>query len=93
MRGADSVMSIYEQLKDKMDFGLDLNLEEIQAKYKEERYSYAPEIKEHAQRIGRHFDLYKDRLFHTWITETRWNEEASHWVVAAGPSASQIHPC
>ena len=33
MRGADSVMSIYEQLKDKMDFGLDLNLEEIQAKY------------------------------------------------------------
>ena len=46
-----------------------------------ERYSYAPEIKEHAQRIGKHFDLYKDTLFHTWITEVRWNEDASRWVV------------
>ena len=46
-----------------------------------ERYAFAPEIKEHAQRIGKHFDLYKDTLFHTWITEMRWNEEASHWVV------------
>ena len=46
-----------------------------------ERYSYAPEIKEHAQRIGKHFDLYPNALFHTWITEMRWNGEASHWVV------------
>ena len=46
-----------------------------------ERYSYAPEIKAHAQRIGKHFDLYKDTLFHTWITDMRWNEETSRWVV------------
>ena len=46
-----------------------------------ERYSYAPEIKAHAQRIGKHFDLYPNTLFHTWITEMRWDEDASHWVV------------
>jgi len=46
-----------------------------------ERYSHAPEIKEHAKRIGEHFDLYKNALFHTWITEMRWDEDASHWAV------------
>ncbi|MGA9276231.1 flavin-containing monooxygenase [Ilumatobacter sp.] len=47
-----------------------------------ERYSYAPEIYEHAQRIGKHFDLYEDALFHTWITDMRWDEAAAHWTVA-----------
>ena len=32
------------------------------------RFSYASEIYEHAQRIGRHFDLYKDAVFQTWVT-------------------------
>src|SRR5712692_6427467 len=32
-----------------------------------EKYSYAPEISEHAKRIGRHFDLYRDALFQTQI--------------------------
>ena len=46
-----------------------------------ERFSYAPEIFEHAQRIGKHFDLYRNALFHTWLTDMRWDEAASHWVV------------
>lgn len=46
------------------------------------RYSYAPEIYEHAQRIGRHFDLYKDAIFQTSVTELRWDEETSLWLVS-----------
>ena len=46
------------------------------------RFSFAPEIYEHAQRIGQHFDLYKDAIFQTWVTELRWDEAASHWIVS-----------
>ena len=43
------------------------------------RFSYAPEIQEHAQRIGHHFGLYKDAVFQTWVTELRWDEEEALW--------------
>ena len=46
------------------------------------RYSYAPEIYAHAQRIGKHFDLYKDAVFQTWVTEARWNADEALWVVS-----------
>ena len=46
------------------------------------RFSYASEIYEHAQRIGRHFDLYKDAVFQTWVTELRWLEDESVWLLA-----------
>jgi cyclohexanone monooxygenase len=46
------------------------------------RYSYAPEIYEHAQRIGKHFGLYKDAVFQTWVSELRWNEDEGMWVVS-----------
>ena len=46
------------------------------------RYSYAPEIYEHAQRIGQHFDLYKNAVFQTWVTELRWDADDSMWVVS-----------
>lgn len=46
------------------------------------RYSYSPEIFEHAQRIGKHFDLYKDAVFQTWVTELRWLEDESMWLVS-----------
>ena len=46
------------------------------------RYSYAPEIYEHAQRIGHHFDLYKDAVFQTWVTELRWLADESMWLVS-----------
>ena len=45
------------------------------------RFSYASEIYEHAQRIGKHFDLYKDAVFQTWVTELRWLEDESMWQV------------
>ena len=46
------------------------------------RYSYAPEIYEHAQRIGEHFDLYKDAVFQTWVTELRWLEDEDRWLLS-----------
>tara|TARA_B110000305_G_scaffold34182_1_gene33746 strand:- start:3698 stop:5548 length:1851 start_codon:yes stop_codon:yes gene_type:complete len=46
------------------------------------RYSYAPEIFEHAQRIGKHFDLYKDAVFQTSVTELRWDADEAVWIVA-----------
>jgi cyclohexanone monooxygenase len=46
-----------------------------------ERYSYAPEILGHAQRIGQHFDLYELARFHTWVQEMRWDHAHARWVV------------
>lgn len=45
------------------------------------RYSFAPEIYEHAQRIGQHFGLYEDAVFQTWVTELRWLEDERRWLV------------
>ena len=59
------------------------------------RFSYASEIYEHAQRIGRHFDLYKDAVFQTWVTELRWLEDESMWLVATnrGDEMRARHVC
>ncbi|MFV8054772.1 flavin-containing monooxygenase [Mycobacterium sp. 48b] len=46
-----------------------------------ERFSYAPEIFEHAQRIGKHFDLYRKAVFQTWVNEARWDEAAKLWHI------------
>lgn len=46
-----------------------------------QQYPDAEEIQEHAMRIGRHYDLYKEALFQTNVTNMVWNEEASRWVV------------
>src|ERR1700678_3167146 len=46
-----------------------------------EKYSFAPEIFPHAQRIGRHFNLYERACFQTQVKETRWNEEQGRWTV------------
>lgn len=47
-----------------------------------EKYSFAPEIYEHSQRIGEHFDLYPNAVFQTRVTELRWDDEANHWKVS-----------
>ena len=47
-----------------------------------ERYSKAPEIRAHTQRIAQHFGLYDNALFSTQVTALDWNAEAAHWVVA-----------
>ena len=46
-----------------------------------EKYSKAPEILEHSRAIGRHFDLYRDALFQTEVTELRWDDRDSRWVI------------
>ena len=46
-----------------------------------EKYSFAPEIFEHAQRIGKHFNLYERACFQTQVREVRWNEEDGRWTI------------
>ena len=46
-----------------------------------ERYSFAPEIFAHAQRIGKQFHLYEKACFQTKIKEARWDDEAGRWTV------------
>lgn len=47
-----------------------------------EKYSYAPEIFEHTQRIGHHFSLYDNAIFQTRVKEVRWLEEEQCWRVS-----------
>lgn len=46
-----------------------------------EKYSFAPEIYEHTQRVGKYFDLYDNTIFQTRVTEVRWLEEEQLWHV------------
>ena len=46
-----------------------------------EKYSFAPEIYEHAQRVGKHFNLYKRACFQTQIKEARWDDNTGRWTV------------
>jgi hypothetical protein len=41
-----------------------------------EKYAHAPEILAQCQRIGSHYDLYENALFHTVINELSWDEAA-----------------
>lgn len=45
------------------------------------KYSYGQEILEHCQAIARQFDLYRDACFQTRVTELRWDDGASRWIV------------
>ncbi|MBL8557017.1 MAG: NAD(P)/FAD-dependent oxidoreductase [Phenylobacterium sp.] len=46
-----------------------------------EKYSYAKEIREHATRIGEHYDLYSKACFQTEIREIRWLEDENRWLI------------
>jgi cation diffusion facilitator CzcD-associated flavoprotein CzcO len=46
-----------------------------------EKYSFAPEIFEHAQRIGKHFNLYERACFQTQIKEARWDDKDKRWTI------------
>jgi cyclohexanone monooxygenase len=46
-----------------------------------EKYAFAPEIRAHAVRIAKKFDLYRSALFQTQITEMHWLEDESRWLV------------
>ncbi|HKT73700.1 MAG TPA: NAD(P)/FAD-dependent oxidoreductase [Steroidobacteraceae bacterium] len=45
-----------------------------------EKYAYAPEIFEHARRIGRHFRLYENAVFQTTVTHLKWEESQRRWL-------------
>jgi cyclohexanone monooxygenase len=47
-----------------------------------EKYAKAEEIRAHALRIGRHFDLYPNALFQTQVTRVEWTQDRSRWVVS-----------
>jgi cyclohexanone monooxygenase len=47
-----------------------------------EKYSYAPEIFAHTQRIGEYFGLYDNAVFQTRVTEIRWLEDEQRWRVS-----------
>jgi cyclohexanone monooxygenase len=46
-----------------------------------EKYAHAPEILQQCQRIGQHYGLYENALFHTVIEELSWDEARSVWVI------------
>ena len=45
------------------------------------KYARGPEILDHSRRIGHHFDLYRSALFQTVISQMRWRDDASRWLV------------
>ncbi len=46
-----------------------------------EKYAFAPEIRAHAQRIGKTFDLYQHACFQTEILDMRWLEDERKWLI------------
>ena len=51
-----------------------------------EKYSHAKEIRDHAQRIGETFDLYRLACFQTEISEIRWLDDESCWLITTNRS-------
>jgi cyclohexanone monooxygenase len=47
-----------------------------------EKYSRAPEILAYSRKLAEKFDLYRNALFQTEVTELRWREEAQRWQVS-----------
>ena len=47
-----------------------------------EKYSYAKEILEYSQKLGRHFDLYDGALFQTEVNDLAWDDSISRWIVS-----------
>jgi len=46
-----------------------------------EKYSRAPEILKHSRAIAEKFDLYRNSCFQTEVTEMRWDDKLSRWLV------------
>ncbi|MEQ9464622.1 MAG: NAD(P)/FAD-dependent oxidoreductase [Haliea sp.] len=47
-----------------------------------EKYSFGSEIKAHAERIGKAYDLYSCACFQTEVKEARWDQEAGRWTIS-----------
>ncbi len=46
-----------------------------------QKYVTASEIYKYCQRLGHHFDLYRQALFQTAVTEMHWREASNRWEV------------
>ncbi|WP_291208008.1 NAD(P)/FAD-dependent oxidoreductase [Hyphomonas sp.] len=46
-----------------------------------EKYAHAPEILEQCRRIGNHYGLYENALFHTVIEDLSWDDARRVWVI------------
>ncbi|MFF0490145.1 flavin-containing monooxygenase [Nocardia sp. NPDC004068] len=46
-----------------------------------EKYAHGDECFEHAQRIGKHYNLYERALFSTLVTALAWDEDLGRWRV------------
>ena len=46
------------------------------------KYAYQPEILAHSQALGRTFDLYRRALMHTRVTDARFDDATSRWIVS-----------
>ncbi|BBY12559.1 flavin-containing monooxygenase [Mycobacterium marseillense] len=46
-----------------------------------EKYATGPEILAYLQSIGQHYKLYEDACFQTEVSEIRWDEADTRWVV------------
>ena len=47
-----------------------------------EKYSFGPEILQHASNIGEKYNLYNRALFQTQINDIRWVPETERWLVS-----------
>ena len=48
-----------------------------------EKYSRGPEIFAHCKAIARKYDLYRDVCFQTEVTEVRWDDDTSRWIISS----------
>ncbi len=46
-----------------------------------EKYVHAPEILAHCQRIGKHYGLYDNALFHTEVRALNWDDDKKVWRI------------
>ncbi|MFI9627000.1 neopentalenolactone/pentalenolactone D synthase [Streptomyces sp. NPDC052042] len=46
-----------------------------------EKYATGAEILAHLRAVAEHYDLYRDALFQTSVTELRWDDRAGQWLV------------
>jgi len=51
-----------------------------------QKYATGVEIQTHARRIGEIYDLYRDALFRTTVTDLSWSEPESRWIVTTDRS-------
>jgi cation diffusion facilitator CzcD-associated flavoprotein CzcO len=46
------------------------------------RYAFGEEIRQHLQSVAERFDLVRDALFHTEVTEAKWDDDAGRWRIS-----------